>query len=230
MGNNYLAIIPARGGSKRIPQKNLISLYGKPLISYTIEEARKSSLIKYLIVSTDNVKIANCAKKLGAKVPFLRPAKYATDNSPITETLLLIYKWVIKSKLAVDAFILLQPTSPFRTVKHINESIDLFKKSKADTVTSVRFTYDHPFWTWQYKNKRITPLFSLNYIEKPRYDLPPIVIENGAIFIIKPSVIEKGSLYGRKVVSYIMDEESSFDIDTLKDLENAERRLRERKK
>src|SRR5437762_12313177 len=122
----YLGLIPARGGSKRIPGKNLISLGGKPLIAHTIEAARKSKKLSKVLVSTDDERIADYSRSLGADVPFLRPRELARDQSPTFDAAWHAVMSVEKQRGArVDAVVLLQPTSPFRTSSHIAESIDL---------------------------------------------------------------------------------------------------------
>ena len=135
----FLAIIPARGGSKGIPKKNIKSLLGKPLIQYTIESALKSKYLDKIVVSTDDKKIADISEKLGAEIPCLRPKKLARDNTLILPVLQHMVNFLKKKEnYNPFAIVLLQPTSPLRTVRHIDEAIELFlKKPKADSLVSV---------------------------------------------------------------------------------------------
>lgn len=218
---SYIAVIPARGGSKRISRKNLALLNSKPLIAYTIQAAISSKKISRVIVSTDNKEIAEAAKTWGAEVPFLRPKQLADSKSPIVETILHVLENIEQEDSIT--IVLLQPTSPFRNGHHIDESIMLFEKSGADTVTSVNYAKEHPYYAWTLKNnKALTPYFSRKKQMIARQDLPVSLIENGAIYIIKKSVLKNKKIYGKKVMPYIMDQEVSVDIDTPYDLLFAE--------
>ncbi len=218
----YLAVIPARSGSKRIPDKNIKYLGGMPLIAHTIRAALDAKRIGRTIISTDSERIAKIAREWGGDVPFLRPAKIAGDTSPAIETILHALKMVEQSSCRVDAVVLLQPTSPLRTAAHIDAAVDLFESSGADTVTSVRELSEHPYWCWTIREGDFQPYFSKAHMSMGRESLPPAFIENGAIFLIKRSVITENAIYGHKVVPYLMNQESSLDIDTLDDLLFAE--------
>lgn len=220
--NYYLAIIPARGGSKRIPRKNLVLLGEKPLIAYSIEAAKKSKKISKIIVSTEDEEIAEYSRKLGLEVPFLRPKELAQDTSTQNEVILHTLNEVESQNVKIDAVVLLQPTSPFRTETHIDESIKLFEVTGADTVTSVRKSKEHPFYTWTLKNDELVPFFLFKQQYTIRQELPPAFIENGAVYVISRNVLNEGKIYGKKIVPYIMDEQSSIDIDTHDDLLHAE--------
>ncbi len=224
----YLAIIPARGGSKRIPNKNLVLFGGKPLISYTVEAALASKKLSNIIVSTDNQEIADFVLSLGIKVPFLRPPEIAQDTSPVIKAIAHTLK-KLENIGPVDAVVLLQPTSPFRNAKHIDESIKIFENSGADTLTSVCPATDHPYWYWKLKGDRCIPFFSMKHVNMSRFELPPAYIENGSIFIIKKATVMHGKIYGRKIVPYIMDRRCSIDIDTPEDLQYAEYIFKNRK-
>jgi CMP-N,N'-diacetyllegionaminic acid synthase len=219
---NYYAIIPARGGSKRIPRKNLAPLGGKPLIAYTIEAARASKKLSRLIVSTDDEKIASVAKQFGVKVPFLRPVELAQDKSSVLDAINHALSHFERQGDRIDAVVLLQPTSPFRTGKHIDEAIDLFESSGADTVTAVCNAREHPYYSWIVANGRLQPFFSLEKQMMARQDLPPAFIENGSIYVIKRSIIAKKNIYGSKVVPYLMSAAIGIDVDTADDLQWAE--------
>lgn len=225
----YLAVIPARGGSKRIPRKNLVDLNGKPLIAYTIEAAVNSSRITRTVVSTEDKEIASYSLKYGVEVPFVRPLELAQDDSSILEVLDHAFKTLDSKANPIKAIILLQPTSPFRNSKNIDEAITLFEKTRADTVTAVCYPGESPFYAWKIVRGKLVSLFPLNNQSTPRSKLPVTVMENGAIYIVRRSVVAKGRLYGKKVVPYIMGRESSVDIDEPIDLLWARFLMRQKK-
>lgn len=220
---NYYAVIPARGGSKRLPRKNVALLNKKPLIAYTIEAATSSKRLSRLIVSTDDEEIASVSKRFGAEVPFQRPLELSRDGSAVIDVINhAVSHFERQDGDRIDSVVLLQPTSPFRTSKHIDEAIALYESSEADTVTSVRQLSEHPYWSWTIQGADFQPYFSKEHMSMGRENLPPAFIENGAIFIIKRSVIDNNSIYGQKIVPYLMDRKSSIDIDTLDDFLFAE--------
>lgn len=214
----YLAIIPARGGSKRVPRKNLRLLGGKPLLAYTIDAARQSRFLNRIIVSTDDKEIAELALSSGAEVPFLRPSELAQDHSSVISALQHVVDNIEKDGSAVHAVVLLQPTSPFRTAAHIDEAIALFEASGADTVTAVHESREHPYYSWTLDDKRLVPFFSKKHQAMVRQELPCAMVENGSIYIIKRSLLGSGKLYGENTRPYLMDDHSSLDIDTMEDL------------
>ncbi len=224
----YLGIIPARSGSKRVPDKNIRLLAGIPLIAHTIKAAVNSRKIGRTVVSTDSEQIAHIARECGGDVPFLRPPEIAGDTSPAIETILHAVNTIERDGSMVDAIVLLQPTSPLRTTTHIDAALGLFESSGADTVTSVRQSSEHPYWCWTIKDDVFQPYFSRECMSLGRESLPPAFIENGAIFVIRRSVVAESAIYGHKVVPYLMDQESSIDIDTLDDLLLAEFSLSKR--
>jgi CMP-N-acetylneuraminic acid synthetase len=224
----YLAIIPARSGSKRVPGKNTRLLGGIPLIAHTIKAAADSRKLGRTVVSTDSKRIAKTAREWGGDVPFLRPPEIARDTSPAIETIVHAIRTIEQADQRIDAVVLLQPTSPFRTGAHIDAALDLFEASKADTVTSVRELSEHPYWCWTIKNGDFQPYFSKDHMSMGRESLPPAFIENGAVFVIRESVIAKKAIYGERIVPYLMSRESSLDIDTLDDLRLAEFLLEKR--
>ena len=222
-GPRYLAVIPARGGSKRIPGKNLAPLRGLPLLDYTVAAARGARSLTVVMVSTDSETIAQHARGRGAMVPALRPAEMASDSSPTVDAI----RHAAQSYCQVggkrpDAIVVLQPTSPFRTGTHIDEAIALFESSRADTVTSVRPVDDHPFWAWRREDQRLVPFFSLEQMAMDRHLLPEAWAENGAIYVLRTELVLAGVIYGERVVPYVMDARASVDIDTPDDLAWAE--------
>lgn len=218
MSRRYLGIITARGGSKRIPGKNLRPLAGKPLIAYTIAAARASRRLTAVVVSTDDKEIAACAARLGVDPQGLRPARLARDGSPVTGALLDALTKFERNHARVDAVVLLQATSPLRTGRHIDAAIARFEASRADTVTSVRPVEEHPYWAWKKSGNRLRPYHSRRKAALSRAELPEVYIENGAIYVIARSLVTRGALYGRRVAGYTMDALASIDIDDPEDL------------
>lgn len=217
-----LVIIPARGGSKGAPRKNIRVLGGKPLIYYTIEAARAVFEDKYICVSTDNLEIKEVVEKTGLKVPFLRPAELATDTAGTYEVLLHTLKYYEELKYFPDIIILLQATSPFRTEKHIKEAIMLYS-SELDMVVSVKETKSNPYFNLfeEEKNGFLKKSKESNY--NRRQDCPKIWEYNGAIYLINTASIKKMTINKfQKVKKYVMDELSSHDIDTEIDFKFAE--------
>jgi len=218
----YLAVIPARGGSKRVLRKNLRLLGGKPLLSYTIEAANQSHLLDKVIVSTDDKEIAELALSSGVEVPFLRPAELAQDSSAVIAALQHLVENIEKDGIVIHALVLLQPTSPFRTAAHIDEAISLFETSGADTVTAVRESREHPYYSWTISEKKLVPFFTMKHQSMVRQELPSALVENGSIYIIKRTLLDSDKLYGENTVPYLMDNHSSLDIDTMEDIHWAE--------
>ena len=216
MGSNIIAIIPARGGSKGIPRKNIRLLAGKPLIAYSIETALKSKYINRVVVSTEDDEIAEISKKYGAEV-IERPEELATDSAP-TEPVIehVLERLKEQEYYKPDLIILLQPTSPLRTGKHIDEALDMFSKGHFNSVLSV--CPSHAF-IWKMKESGAYPI---NYDFKNRHrrqDKEPEYRENGAIYITKCEVLMgQGCILNEKIGLYSMPEVFSIEIDTDFDL------------
>jgi len=209
-----LAIIPARGGSRRLPGKNIRKLLGKPLIVWTIEQAKKSKYIDKLIVSTDDKTIAKISKKYGAEVPFLRPKELARDSTKIIDVILNLLSLLKKENYIPDIIALLQPTSPLRTVKDIDNAIELFLKNKCESVISIYESGHSPYWSFKIEKKYLKPVFGWKYFKMRRQDLPKSYTPNGAIYITTTKILHKyKSFYTNKILSYIMPKERSIDID-----------------
>jgi|SRR5690554_4758541 len=213
-----LAIIPARGGSKGLPGKNIKLLNGKPLIAHTIEAALNSKSISRVIVSTDDDEIAEISKQYGAEIPFMRPDFLATDNAAAVD----VYNYTLdrlenEEDKVITEFIVLQPTSPLRTSVHIEEAIDLYMTKKADSVISY-CQEDHPiFWhKFQTDDGRIEEIFEQNYL-KNRQEIRPTFYPNGAIYIFKRELIRNEIYVNENSYMYLMERNSSVDIDTQED-------------
>jgi len=221
-----IAIIPARGGSKGLKGKNTKMLLGKPLIAYTIESALKSKYITEVIISTDDKEIYNTAIKYGAKETFLRPVELAQDDSLAIDTYVYtINKLNNEFGYNIKDFIVLQPTSPLRSYKDINNAIALFEEKQADSVIS--YTEEHHPISWHKfidKNGQFENIFPETI--KNRQENRPSYFPNGAIFVFKFSLINNKKYYSENSYSYLMTRENSVDIDTIQDFEYAEYLMR----
>lgn len=217
-----LAVIPARGGSKGIPNKNIINVNNKPLINFSIETALKSKFIDDLVVSTDSIKIAKIAEKAGAKVPFLRPKKLATDKAISLPVILHALEFMEKSNnINYDIIIMLQPTTPLRETKDIDQCLSTLIDKNVDSVISVvNVGGYHPL-----RMKRIVGENLVNYIDqgfedmRPRQELPDVYIRNGAIYVsTRKTILEDKSFSGKNTFPYVMSSEKSINLDTDDDL------------
>lgn len=219
-----LGVIPARGGSKGVKNKNIKNINGKPLISYTIEEAQKSK-IDDLIVSTDSELISNLATSKGVIVPFVRPSALASDSARSIDVInhALIEMERLNSKV-YDYVIMLQPTTPFRKYTDIDNCIDLIKNNKqADSVISVVDVQgNHPARMKYIKDgKLIDPIFCEEIENQNRQELTQMYIRNGAIYLSSRETILKKSFKGNICLAYEMDKFSSVNIDTIEDFQYA---------
>jgi CMP-N,N'-diacetyllegionaminic acid synthase len=229
-----LAVIPARGGSKGIPKKNIKKLAGKPLICWTIESALKSKMIDKLIVSTDDKNIARISKKACAEIPFMRPDELSGDKTPTLPVLIHAYKH-FKEELKdhYDYIILLEPTSPGRQTFHIDEALKKLINSKADSLVSVSEVPGHYNFHWQYnvsKNDFLSLIdgSKLKDVIKRRQDLPKTYYRNGAIYAFKTKLLLESNpnFYGEKSLAYIMDKKYSVDIDSPEDWRDSEKQIK----
>jgi CMP-N-acetylneuraminic acid synthetase len=221
----YLAIIPARGGSKRLPRKNVLSLHQKPLIAWSIETSLASEYISETIVSTDDSEIIEISKKHGAKVPFVRPSELSTDQSDSLSVVIHAVDFYKKQGFNIENIILLQPTSPLRITEDINEAIQLFEKEDANSVISVCETEHSPLWCNVLpENCSMDNFLNPEYKNCRSQDLPTYYRINGAIYIIKTSILEKERSFfsSQKSFSYIMPQNRSIDIDSKLDFIIAE--------
>ena len=218
MKEKFIAIIPARGGSKRLPHKNILDLGGKPLISWTIEAAKKSGLLDEIVVSTDSVEIQNLALNSNIKSPFIRPDFLSNDTASsfdVVEHCLEYYKNTEKREF--EYLILLQPTSPLRSSNDIKNAIKLLEEKNADGIVSVCETEHSPLWTNTIDDSLSLDDFLRNEVKNTRsQDLPTFYRLNGAIYICKISEFLKQKTFflNQNIFGYVMDKESSIDIDT----------------
>lgn len=228
-----LGVIPARGGSKGVPRKNIKLLGGKPLIAYTIKEALKSKLTR-VIVSTEDKEIADIAKTYGADIPFMRPAALALDGSSTIEVVLHIIDELSKKNEFYDAICILQPTTPFRTASDIETCIMKFITSKSDSLISVREvpTHFNPHWVFvEDENNLLKIATGEREIIKNRQELPKAYCRDGTIYLTWTKVIiEQKSLYGSRVSYWINPNKNYVNIDALSDWYKAERLMIESEK
>jgi len=215
-----LAIIPARAGSKSIKNKNIIKLFGKPLIFHSINAAKKCNFISRIIVSTDSEKIKKIALKFGAEVPFMRPKKLALDNSKDYEVFHHCLKWLSKNEnYNPDLIIHLRPTYPMRKISEINKSIKFALLNKNfDSIRSVCEPMQHPFKMYTLNKKKFLKPFINNSKKEfgnwPRQQLPKIYWHNGYIDIIKPKTIMKQhSMSGKRILPFFLKNDEIHDVD-----------------
>jgi N-acylneuraminate cytidylyltransferase len=216
---HIIAIIPARGGSKSIPKKNVIDFCGKPLIAWSIEQALRSKYIEDVYVSTDDKEIARISIKHGAKV-IKRPASLAKDTSSSEEALMHAVS-LIEQKRKIDLIVFLQATSPLRQGDDLDKSINEFVKQKADSLFSIIKLED--FCVWEIEGEKFKS-FTYDYKNRGRrQDRQPYYLENGSIYIFKPEVLKKYlNRIGGKVSVYMMDPWKSYQIDAPSDIEICE--------
>jgi CMP-N-acetylneuraminic acid synthetase len=217
---NVLGVIPARGGSKGIPNKNLALLCGRPLLAYTADAAKASTRLTRTIVSTDDERIAECAKSLGLDVPFMRPSPLAGDDAPMLPVLQHAIDTLKADGFAADIVVLLQPTSPLRRGEHIDAAVDWLERTAADSVVSV-VEVPHqfnPMSVMRIEEGLLKPFLDGPTITR-RQDKPRLFARNGpAVLAVRATVIREGSLYGKTSWPLGMSAEDSLDIDTPLDL------------
>lgn len=230
-GKTIIALIPARGGSKGLPGKNIIPLLEKPLIAWTIDAAKESRFIDRVIVSTDDNKIAGIAKRYGAEVPFRRPKALATDKAKGIDVVMHAVGWLEDNGEEADILVLLQPTSPLRTASDIDEAIRMLFDKKAYAVVSVSESEHHPYWAGTLPPSGCMKDFrrKKRYANRNRQDLPVFYRQNGAIYIACTNRLMKDKDFlGSATYAYIMPKERSIDIDDKFDLAIAEYIMKEK--
>lgn len=224
-GKRVLAIIPARGGSKRLPGKNIKNLNGKPLIAWTIKPALDSIYIDKVIVSTDNQEIAKVAKHYGAEIPFIRPSDLAGDTSSSTSVVLHAIEKLSENNETYEVVILLQPTSPLRSKLDIDKGIEYYSSKKAKSIISV-CPIEHPtHWCNNIpENGSLQHFLKEDAKEKRSQDFGEEYRLNGSIYLADIDYfIENSGFWGTKdIYAYTMKVVDSIDIDTLSDFELCE--------
>jgi CMP-N,N'-diacetyllegionaminic acid synthase len=220
-----LGVVPARGGSRAIPRKNLALLGGRPLLAWTAAAARASRRLDRVVLSTDDAEIAEAGRGLGLEVPFLRPPALAADETPMVDVLRHVVAALEgEGGRPIDVVVLLQPTSPFRRAEHVDAAVETLLRTGADTVVSV-VEVPHQFSpasVMRLDGDRLTPYEGGPMILR-RQDKPRVFARNGpaVLAIRRDVVVRKGALYGDDTRAYVMSAEDSIDIDGPDDLDRA---------
>ena len=220
-----ICIIPARGGSKGIPKKNIIDVRGKPLIAYSIEpaiEAMELGLIDKVIVSTDSIEIADISKNYGAEIPFLRPDDISGDKAKSIEFIEHALSFYKNLGINYDAVLLLQPTSPLRTLEDLISALKLFVESNNDSLISAyeeEYINDLVIYKLSEDDKTSIPVNQLHNKGVRRQEHGSLYVRNGCIYISSTELISKGYVIGAAPLMYTMDKNKSVNVDTLEDLE-----------
>lgn len=221
-----LAVIPARGGSKGIPRKNIKLLKGKPLIQYSIEAAKQSQLLTTCIVSTEDEEIAKVSKKLGIRVPFMRPRTLSQDDTPTLPVIKHALEYFKGQGESFDVVCILQTTTPFREKNLIDKAIKKLIETDADALISVR-TVPHeynPHWVFEPNSNGFLDIATGEKTIIPRrQDLPPAYIRDGAIYLTKVRCIMlENSLYGSRLTHLLHDSKKHVNLDRIEDWHRAE--------
>ena len=226
-------LIPARQGSKGIPNKNIRLLHNKPLIAYSIELAIQSSYLQKVIVTTDSLQYSQIAQEYGAEVPFLRPVEISQDYSTDIEFMNHYLEWLQNNNQKLpDAILHLRPTFPFRKLIDLNRFIEKFIENweHYDSGRSVISSNKSPYKMYQILDDDLVPLYHcvndlIEPYNQPRQRLPEIFLHNGCYDIVKTNVIlDQKSISGERIMPYMMLEEDNLDIDTVLDFEKAEKK------
>jgi CMP-N-acetylneuraminic acid synthetase len=225
-----LALVPARGGSKGIPRKNLQLLGGRPLVAHAVLAGRQATLVSRVVCSTDDPEIAAAAREAGAEVPFLRPTQLAQDTTEDWPVFIHALDWLQQhADWVPDLVVNLRPTSPLRTARHIDDAIRLLLKTGADSVKAVCLARQHPHKMWlRQPSSEIEPFLKTPFRlsrgpDVPRAELQDVYWQNGIVDVTRQSVIrEQGVMIGRRVAGLVTELENSIDIDTPIDLALAE--------
>lgn len=223
-----LGLIPARGGSKGLPRKNVRRLCGKPLLQYTVDVGLAVAGLARLVVSTEDDEIAQVARLAGAEVPFRRPAELAQDDTPMLPVVQHALRTLKERGDRFDAVCLLQPTNPFREVADVEGCLQLLVASGADTVVTVLPVPSefNPHWVY-FADASGTLRLSTGAASpiSRRQDLPPAFHREGSVYVTRTAVIERGSLYGDRMVGYVIQRARVVNIDSMQDWQAAERLL-----
>lgn len=215
-----LGLIVGRAGSKRLPGKHLLLLGDKPLLAWTLEAALGAKSLKKIIISTDSQEMMDMAAAYGVEAPFSRPDELSGDFASPLDVVRHAVHFCKERGEVFDTVVLLQPTSPFRTSRHIDESVEIHYQTGADTTTSVCPAREHAYYQGEVRNNEFIP-FNPDKYNQPRQELPLAFIENGSIYVLSVTDIDLNRFYGEKVAAYCMDEFYSVDIDTRHDFNYA---------
>lgn len=219
-----VALVTARGGSERLPGKNIRQFAGKPLIAWSILAGLEARSIRRLIVSTDSREIAVVAKNAGGEVPFLRPAKLSGNNSSHYDVVAHAINWLEQDEGRLPQFVcLLQPTSPLRVAADIDATIDLAIATEADSAFAVSPVTTHPALMYRLDGTKALPHLPPREGYLRSQDLEPLYYVNGAIYVVRPTTFrQRSKLLSESPTAYVMDAERAVDIDDVRDFELAE--------
>jgi len=221
--SDVLALIPARGGSKGVPRKNLHVLAGRPLVVHAVETALHCASVGRVVVSTDDAEIAAIALRAGAEIPFMRPAELAADDTADLPVLEHVLHGLERDGYRPSAVVWLRPTSPLRTPGDVEAALELLWRTDSDSVRSVCMTEHHPYWMKLLDRDRLRPLLSGcdETVFPRRQSLPAVYRLNGAVDVIRSDRLaaRSGSMYGADVRGYVMPRERSVEVDEESDLE-----------
>lgn len=226
---SVLALVPARGGSKGVPRKNLAPIGGKPLIAWTIEAAHATGVVDQVLVSTDDAEIAEVARRFGAEVPWLRPAELALDDTPTLAVAMHALDACADKGIEPNWVFLLQPTSPLRLPSDIAGALALARETNSNSVIGVSETHAHPAWMFRMDGEAYLEPLQQDSAATHRQGREVLYVPNGALYLVKSSVLRSGgSWYGPGARGWVMPVERSLDIDTGFDLHLARLLLEER--
>lgn len=215
---SVVGIVPARGGSKSIPRKNLRPFGGHPLIAWTIAAARQALTIERVIVSTDDAEIAEVARRYGAEVPFLRPPEFALDDTPDLPVFTHALGWLATHLTRVELVVHLRPTSPLRADGLIDEGVARLRgNARADCVRAVTETTMTPYKMWRPAEGLLRPLLDdagPEAFNAPRQALPKVLWQTGQVDVIRAATIERGSMTGNSIAPLEVDPATAIDLDT----------------
>jgi CMP-N-acetylneuraminic acid synthetase len=229
--SRVLAIVPARGGSKGVPGKNLRKLAGRTLLDYTAQAARDSGVIDRIVLSTDSAEIADAGRRAGLDVPFMRPAALAQDDTPMLPVIQHAIDTLAADGWTMDVIVLLQPTSPLRRPAHVRDAVTLLRETKADSVVSVIELPRHlsPDYVMRIDGGALRPFLDAGARVTRRQDARPAYSRDGTVYTCWRATLERwGNIYGERCLPLILDAAESLSIDSPGDWAEAERRLAQR--
>jgi CMP-N,N'-diacetyllegionaminic acid synthase len=225
---NVLGLIPARGGSKGLPGKNIRPMQGRPLIGWTIECARRAGIVTSIVVSTDDKEIAAVATAEGAPIPFVRPAEIAGDQTPMIDVIAHAIAFERDAGRAPDIVALLQPTSPLRSPRHVREAIEMLRNGDADSAVGVAPVPQHlcPDYVMKIEGGRLLNFLPEGANIRRRQDVRPAWFRDGTIYAFRTASFEKyGDIYGQACAPQEIEPERSGTIDTMEDFVEIDARM-----
>lgn len=231
MGARVLGLVPARGGSKGIPGKNLRELAGKPLLAYAADCALSSGVLDRVILSTDSEEIADAGRSYGLEVPFMRPSELATDSAAMLPVVQHAVSSLEADGWKPDAIMLIQPTAPLRRPEHLISAVRLFLENECDSVVSVTAVpgHLHPYWTMVIEDGELREFHRGGLMVTRRQELPPVYARNGALYLFRRDLVMiHNTIYGARCLPLVMLEEESVNLDSMDDWELAQIRIEAR--